>query len=330
MTPKRRRRKEEEEELQKRKKALKKAYQKDFSSKKRVGSKGISEIHKYILVGSIAIIVIVIVAFQFIKPPPAYCYYTEGDFIYATLDQDSENIAFNHIVAWYQVTPKNVKISCDIQDYYDFSFDFILPNYPSNRFILDGIEFQLIEESSTSIWTVFLENGTPLQMSSWVNLTDIYLTPPSIDKNSPTIVNFRLDIITCIPVDLCNISLEFNKNLENTSIEFSSITEGTADSEMLSFFTQKENIPANTHVVLDFNLAINTNFTLSELNLLKKGKINLEMNDKLIVSFIPDSNFKESQLSFSESAYENNKPTLIQSKFLNIIIEVPYYNITIN
>jgi hypothetical protein len=330
----RRRRKEEEEELQRQKKALKKSFQKDFSGKKRVGSSRLSDTKKFIIMGSVAIVIILIVTIQFINPPKPVCYFTEVDFIYANLDQDAENITFNRILAWYYLKPVHTQLSCDVRDFFDTSFGYDIVVKPDSiedsiDDVVGDIVFRFNEESSAFSFSTFMENGTPLQISTWVNLSAIELTPSSISKGVPTVVNFKLDIVSSTAVDLCNISLAFNKNLENTTIEFSSISNGTADSDELTFYTSKEDIPANTHILLDFNLSITTSSTLSERNLLSNGEIHLVLENKLLSSFNPYTQFKESGVDFSAFLYKT-EPSVEKTKLLDVVINVPFYNITIN
>ena len=329
----RRQRKEEEEELQRKKKALKKSYQREHSGKKRVGSKKFSDTQKYVLAGGIAIVIIVIVAVQFIRPPPPYCYYTEGDYILATLDQDSETISFDRLVMFYRLSPQYTTLSCDIQDFFDsayFSTDNILVEPPEidASINVDDIVYRFTEEASSLSFTTIMENGTPLLTSTWVDIVGINMSPSTITQGVTTVVNFKLEIIATTSVDHCNISLQFNKNLENTSIEFSSNTSGLVNEEELIFYTVQESLSANTHIYLDFDLSINTNLT-SEANLLENGEIHVVINNKLLGDFAPYSDFKVSYIDFSPFLYET-EPTVEKTNFLNVVVDVPYYNITIS
>ncbi len=324
--PPRRRRREEEEDLQRQKKALKKSYEKIHPEKKSVGTKRISDTTKFILIASVAIIVIIIVAVQF-RPPPPICYYTEGDFVHATLDQDTQQITFDHITAWYRLRPYHTSLSCDIIDYFDSTYSIIKPDLLVEPYVdADSITYSFSEETSTISWETIMENGTALQMSTWVNLTTMQLSPSSIPKGVATIVNFKIEIVTCVAVDQCNISLRFNKNLVNTSIEFVSITNGTADSNNLIFSINKVNIPAASTVLLNFSLLINTTLQTSPLNLIQWGAIHLLMKNRLLGTFPAYSKFKESTLTFIEFDYQEY-PELKKTNFLDIVIDIPYYKI---
>ena len=330
MSSKKRSRKEED--LQKKKKALKRAFQKEYSGKKRVGSKRLSDTQKYLIVGVTAIVIIFVVAVQFMKPPIPYCYFTEGDFVYATLDQDAQNITFSYINAFYYLSPKNTYLSCDIVDYFDpaFNFDFITePASIDATELSDHLLYRISNRTAAFSYYTRMENGTPLQMSTWVNLTEMVVTPSTIPKGITTIVNFKIDIVTCTAIDRCNISLQFNRDLENTTITFSSITNGTADESSLYFYTKQESLSANTHVVLDFNLSINTNLSLSAVNLLNIGEIHLVIDNKLLSAFAPYSKFKESTLTFAGFMYDT-EPTVVKARFLDIVVEIPSYTISIS
>ena len=326
MSP-RRRRKEEEEEIKKQRKALKKSFKQTHESTRKIGSRKLSDTQKYLLIGSVVGILCVIVAVQFLPPPIPYCYYTEADFVHATLDQDTQTISFNRIIAWYRARPINTYLSCNIMDFFNESFDVrVNPSTIDSSITSNDILYRFTDESSTLMWETFMENGTPLAMSTWVNITTISITPSSVQKGITKEVNFKLDIVMCVAVDRCNISLELNKNLVNTSIVFLSIKNGTVNVAELIFFTTKTSLSANKHVILDFNLSINTNQTVSSLNLLKKGTIHLVMNNKLIDSYLSSLNFKESNIDFSGFLYER-VPKVVKTNFLDIVINIPYYKI---
>jgi hypothetical protein len=214
MSRRRRRRREEEEDLQKQKKALKKSFQKQYSDKKQVGSKRLSDTQKWSLIVGVTIVIVVIIGIQVFRPPSPLIYYTEGDFIYATLDQDTQNISFNQIVSYHHLKPRNTVISCEIDDYFDPAFNYDLKTLPetiSATVYTNYIHYSFTEEDSTVSFSTIMENGTELDMTSWVDLVKMTISPSSISSGVPTLVNFSLHIKPTLAVDRCNISLTFNK-----------------------------------------------------------------------------------------------------------------------
>ncbi len=333
MSGRRRRRREEEEERQKHKKALKKSFQKKYSDKKRVGSKRLSDTQKWSLIVGVTFVIIIIISIQFFRPPGPLIYYTEGDFIYATLDQDTQNISFNQIVAYHHLRPRNTVISCEIDDYFDPAFNYDLKTLPETIAATnysDYIRYSFTEEDSSISFATTMENGTELDMGSWVNLVMMNISPSFISSGVPTLVSFSLRIKPTVAVDRCNISLTFNKTLGDTTLEFISVENGTADEDDLIFTVEEENLAADSLVTLDFTLQITTTTALSELNLLDTGEIHLVLNNKLLKDFTGYSNFKEATVNIAPFYLEDKVPSLEKVRFLDVVIDVPYYNIDIS
>jgi len=333
MASRRHLRKEEEEELKRQKKELKKSYEKTRPTSKKLGAKQFSDTQKYMLVGSIALVIIIIVAVQFLIPPAKICYFSEGDYVYATLDQDSQKINFNRIIAYYSILPEHTTVDCDIVDYYNATYSLKPPaqpisSYPSSS----SIKYQLAEVVSQLTWACLMENGTKLQMSPWINKTTMTTNPLGVNRYTPTNVFFQLEIKTQVQVDRYNASLKFNLNIPNTKITFWSITNGTANATSFAqngiIFTQGVNLSAKSIILLDFILQINTSRPLGELNLLQSGSVYLVKNDKLLENFAGASAFKESEIDFTGFGL-GQEPTLVKTKFLNIVVNIPYYNITV-
>jgi hypothetical protein len=331
MATRRRLRKEDQEELKRRKKELRKSYEKTRPDSKKVGSKRISDTQKYLLVGSAAIIIIVIISIQFLIPPVPICYYTESDFVYATLDQDSQKVSFNRIIAHYLIRPDHTEVNGNIYDYFNSSYKIAPPDQPAHSSppYVNSITYTLANVKVPLIWACRMENGTALQMSTWINKTVMTLTPSSIPKNVLRNVNFRLAITTQISVDRYNISLKFNKNLPNTSINFVSIKNGTSFfNQNGTIFTQGVNLAARSTILLDFNLSIITAPSFSELNFLEYGNFYLVKKGELLQSYAGASAFRESEIFFTGFGL-SDEPTLKKTKFLDIVGIIPYFNITL-
>jgi hypothetical protein len=173
-----------------------------------------------------------------------------------------------------------------------------------------------------------MEDGTPLVMSTWVGVTEISVTPSSIVHNTKRLVRFKLDIVTHVAVDRCNISLQFYKNPPSTTVQFHNISKGMVNQTTLTFYTNNLTVPAESHVILDFYLSINSTIAQS-LNLLQKGTIHLKMNNKVLGAFPSYSHFKESTIVFSGFYPEGDPPELKKSSFLDIVVQVPVFKITI-
>ena len=187
MPQRRRLKKEEEEKLQQQKKALKKSYQKSYSGSKHVGSSRISDTKKYLLIAAVAGVIIIIVAVQFLVPPEPYCYFTEADFIHATLDQGTQSITFDRIVAWYHLRAKHTTINCDILDDYNDTYELELPPVSSHlsatEYGGDQILYQITDVSSVLSFATTMENGTDEpQMSTWVSLSTMETNPTDIER----------------------------------------------------------------------------------------------------------------------------------------------------
>jgi len=330
MATRRRLRKEDQEEIQHRKKELRKSYEKSNSGKKKGSAKRLSDTQKYLIVGSVAVIIIIIVAVQFLTPPTPTCYYTEGDFVYASLDQDSQTISFNHIVAFYLVRPAYTTINCDITDFFNSTYQLTKPAQPTSDSDAGSITYHLTEVKLPLIWSSAMKNGVPLQMSSWINEVHMTLTPSSIPKTGETKnVNFLLAITTQVPVDRYNLTLKFNKNIPSTTLKFINIKNGISFFPINgTIFTQGLNLTAKSTILLNFNLSVSTTQSLSELNLLETGVLNLFKQDQLLQSYAGASAFKESEINFKGFGL-GQEPNLQKSKFTNIVVNIPYYNITL-
>ncbi|NVM53884.1 MAG: hypothetical protein HWN66_09295 [Candidatus Helarchaeota archaeon] len=326
--PKRRRlRKEEEEKLQLQKKSLKKSFQKSYSGSKRIGSKRLSDTKKYALIAAVAIVIIIILAVQFLVPPEPICYYTEADFVHATLDQGTQTISFDRIIAWYYLKAEHATVNCDIDDYYNDTYDLELPpasSHLTSSVAADQILYSVTEVTSVLLFETVMENSTvPLQMSTWVNLTIMNTTPSSISSGVETEVNFRLEIVTSVAVDHYNISLDFNQNLAQTTLTYVSIAHGTPNVGELLFYTRGGSLSADSSIILDFTLTVNSSLSGS-LNLLEEGEIHLVLDNQLLESSYSD--FKESEVTFTYGMEQ--RPRLEKTKFLDIVVDIPYYNIT--
>lgn len=143
-------------------------------------------------------------------------------------------------------------------------------------------------------------------------------------------ISFRIAIITQFQIDRFNASLQFIPNDSNTTLTFN-----TCISNNTSFFTQNRtiitqgvNLSAKSTIVLDFNLQVYTLRPIGELNLLKSGSIYLVKNNQLLEPFAGASAFKESEIDFTGLGL-GEKPTLIKTKSLAIVVNIPCYNITI-
>ncbi|MHA1129308.1 MAG: hypothetical protein ACTSQQ_00730 [Candidatus Helarchaeota archaeon] len=328
----RRQRKEEKEELQKHKKALKKSYQKKFAGKKRIGTKKLTDTQKWGLIVGVTLIIIMIVGVQFFKPPSPLISYTEGDFIYANLDQNTQNISFKRIIAYHYLKPRNTKISCDIDDYFDQTFNYqfkTLPETISATTFSNYTHYEFIEEKSVISFATTMENGTELDMSSWVDLVGMTTNPSAIPSGVPTLVNFSLHLKTTVAVSYCNISLTFNKTLADTTLEYYNIENGSADEENLVFFVEDHNLEANSLITLDFTLNITTTASVSKLNLLESGESHLVLNDKLLKDFVGYSNFKEASINLAPY-YPEGEPSIEKHKFLDVVINSPDFYIDIS
>ncbi|MDD1778841.1 MAG: hypothetical protein LUQ65_11820 [Candidatus Helarchaeota archaeon] len=330
MASRRHLRKEEEEELKRQKKELKKSYEKTRPTSKKVGAKRVSDTQKYVLVGSVAIVIILIVAIQFLIPPPKICNFSEQDFVYATLDQDTQKINFNRIIAYYSVRPEHTTIDCDITDYFNATYS-LAPQIPPPHSgpYASSIVYQLGDVVSQLTWACVMENGTKLQMTPWINKTVMTTNPLGVNRFTPTNVNFRLAITTQVQVDRYNASLKFNLNIPNTKITFWSITDGTNFfSQNGTIFTQGVNLSAKSTILLNFILQVNSSQPLGELNLLQSGSVYLVKNNQLLESYTGASAFKESEIDFTGFGL-GQEPTLKKSKSLNIVVNIPYYNVTV-
>ncbi|HUX98631.1 MAG TPA: hypothetical protein VMV49_03700 [Candidatus Deferrimicrobium sp.] len=327
MPDRRRLRREEQDELEKKKKALKKSYQKSYTGIKRVGSKRFSDTQKILIVGAATIAIIAILSITFLIPPTPYCYYTEGDFVYASLDYDTKTITFDHIDAWYRLQPRSTTLSCDIVDYFNTSYDIKEPsNVESDPFEPGKIKYSINELKSVKSWILLLENGTPLDMATWVTLNTMTTTPSSIPKGVITSVKFKLDLVTKVAINSYNVSLQLNTNLVNTTIQFQSITNGSYTLSPLKFYTSGDALPASSHILLDFNLTIYTNLTSPKINLLETGELNLVMMNTVLGSYTTGSAFKESTIHFTGIGL-NKEPELVKTKFLNVVVDIPNFNI---
>lgn len=329
MATRRRLRKEDQEERQRRKKELRKSYEKIRPDSKKVGTKRLSDTQKYLIVGSAAIIIIIIVAVQFLIPPTPTCFYTESDYVFASLDQTSQKVTFKNITARYLIRPENTKINCDITDYFNSSYTINPPALPIHTSYGNSITYSLIDVVSPLSWACPM-NGTALPMSDWINNTVMTVVPASVKKGSPTSIHFQLSITTQIHLDQCNISLKFIQNTANTSLSYVSIINGTNYFPInRTFFTQKTNVTAKSTLLLDFTLSITTNLPpLSKLNLLESGTINLVKNDCLLQSYPGASAFQESQIFFKGLGL-GGEPTLKKTKFLDVVVNIPCYNVTV-
>ena len=118
MPARRRLKKEDKEKIEQQKKALKKSFQKDYAGSKRVGSSRLSDTKKWTIILGSAAIIVVLLSLVFLTIPPPRCYYTEGDYVHATLDHHTQTLTFDHVLAWYRVRPRYTTISCNIVDYW--------------------------------------------------------------------------------------------------------------------------------------------------------------------------------------------------------------------
>ena len=335
MASRRHLRKEEEEELKRQKKELKKSYEKARPGSKKVGAKRFSDTQRYLLVGSVAIIIILIVAIQFLIPPKPYCYFTERDYVYATLDQDKQQVDFSRIVAHYTIVPEHTSIDCDITDYFNSSYNLALPSPPVSTNTSNTILYQLADVSSTLIWATSMVPRTgaaALKMSPWINKTTM-LTPSVIRSKPPTSISFRLAIITQTQVDRFNASLQFNLTIPGTTLTFNNcIANNTANYTSFAqngiISTQGVNLSAQSTIVLSFTLEVSSTQPVGELNLLKSGSIYLVKNDRLLDSFAGASAFKGSEIHFTGFGL-GQEPTLEKTKSLTLMVNVPCYNLTI-
>lgn len=322
--------KEEEEHLQKQKTALKKSYQKKKLDSKHVGSKRFSDTKKYLIIGTVAGIIIVLITVQFLIPPQPLVYYTEADFVFATLDQDGQNITFNRIQAYYSLHPSHTSLNCNIVDYYNTSYSILPPVFPITPIIWGNeIEYFFANETSDLSWTTIMENSsTPLQMSTWLNFSSMLVTPSSVPRGIPTEVNFYLEIVTTTNVDHYNASLKIKDPIELTSVSTIGVYNGSYDADNFTFWTQGHNLVPGSSIVLNFSLIIDTSLLWSELNLLETGELQLRIKDTLLSDYQDYSAFKESIIDFSGLGL-GPEPALRKSKFLNIVLNIPYYNVTI-
>ena len=331
MASRRHLRKEEEEELKRKKKELKQSYEKARPGSKKVGSKRVSDTQKYVLVGSVAIVIILIVAVQFLIPPKPICYFTERDYVYATLDQDKQQVDFSRIVAHYTIVPEHASIDCDITDYFNSSYNLALPSTPVSTNTSSTILYQLADVSSTLIWatTMVPRTGATLQMSPWINKTTM-LTPSTYRTQSLSI-SFRIAIITQIQVDRFNASLQFIPNNPSTTLVFNNCNSNNTSffTQNRTIFTQGLNLSAKSTILLSFVLEVYTTSSLAELNLLQSGSIYLVKNNQLLEPFAGASAFKESVIDFTGFGL-GQEPTLKKTKTLTIAVNIPYYNISIS
>jgi hypothetical protein len=98
----------------------------------------------------------------------------------------------------------------------------------------------------------------------------------------------------------------------------------------LIFIVEEENLAADSLVTLDFTLQITTTTALSELNLIEAAEIHLVLNNKLLKDFPGYTNFTEAVINLAPFYLENELPTLDKAKLLDVVIDVPYYNIDIS
>ncbi len=331
MPARRRLKKEEKEELDQKKKALKKSFKKDFAGSKRVGSSRISDTRKWILIATAIGVIAVLISVVFLVTPPPYCYYTEVDYVYSTLDQDTQNLTFDYILAWYKVRPRYATVSCNIVDYYNTSYDVELP--PNSSLLVPGtyppdeIWYLINEITETLTFESKLENGTALSMATWINSTTIETSPTSITRNVRTEVNFKIELETLVALDSYNISLKIDRTQVNTTIEHKNTTSGSHSSG--TYYIKGTSLPADSLITLEFNLYINTTLPWAELNLLESGEAHLVMEDQLLKDFSGASDFKKSTFDFNEMI-SGEDPTLVRSEFLDVVIDVPYFNITLS
>ncbi len=329
MPNRRRLKKEEKDELDKQKKSLKKSFQKAHSGSKRVGSKRISDTKKYSLIIGVVVIIVIIISIQFFGPPKPHYYYTEIDFVDATLDQDTQSITFNRIRAWYRLHPKYTTLNCAITDYFNTSFkikepDLIIP--PST--VDNKIFYDFSDLASPVSWETIMENYS-IPMSTWVDIIKMNTTPSSIPRVNETTVNFHLELKTNVALDSYNISLKFYQNLENTTLEAVNMIHGSHDPISFTFITQGNSLAAGSSIILKFDLNITTTNPLSELNFLAAGKVNLVKRNTLLKDYPVTSEFKESTISFVPYLVDEDEPRAYKSTLLNIVVTVPYYNITL-
>ena len=330
MVTRRRLRKEDQEQRNRRKKELRKSYEKTRPGSKSVGAKRLSDTQKYLLVGSVAVAIIIIITVQFLIPPTPTCYYTESDYVIASLDQTSQKVSFNHIVAQYIIRPERTKINCDITDYFNSSYTITPPTQPTHTPppYVSSITYSLADLESPLIWACPM-NGTPLPMTNWINTSTMTISPTSIKRNTPTQIRFRLSITTQIHLDRCNISLKFIQNTINTTLAFFQLYNGTEYFNInRTILTQKTNVTAKSTLLLDFILTITTSQPPSKLNLLEVGAINLVKNNQLLQSYLGASAFKESLITFKGLGL-GGEPSLKKSKFLDVMVNIPCYNITV-
>ena len=330
MPSRRRLKKEEKEELEKKKKALKKSFQKSHADSKRVGSSRISDTKKYGLIIGVAVAIVLIITFTFLGPPEPIYYYTEIDFVHATLDQDTQSITFDRIRAWYKVNPKYTTLSCTITDYFNDSYQIIEPSLPIPPFVSsDEIYYEFNELDSAFSWETIMENGTSLEMSTWVELVKMNTIPSTIIRGNETTVKFYLELKNTFALDSYNISLRFYENPENTTVEHISTVHGSFDSGTFTFSTRGNALAADSSIILEFNLNITSANPLSELNFLASGEVNLVKNDQLLKDYSGASAFKESFVDFTPYLMDEEEPRPIKSTALNVQVSIPYYNVTL-
>ncbi|MHA1265680.1 MAG: hypothetical protein ACTSRS_10660 [Candidatus Helarchaeota archaeon] len=326
-------RRKKQDELIKKKKILKKAFQKQYGGSKRIGSGRISDTQKYILIVAAAFTIILLVSLQFMFPPKPYCYFTEGDIIYATIDQNTQTISFDKIVAWYNLRARNTILTCDITDYYNGTYKISLPSTTTylvaSTLPSDQLLYQINNVDSTLTFKSIMENGTPLYMPTWVELKAFKTTPTAIPRGIRTNVTFDIELQVNTLVDSCNISLSFYKTLNNTTIDYSQIHNGLYDSDSFTFSISKQSLPANSNLNLSFDLSINTTNPSTELNLLKTGTAHAIIQGKLLKDFPGGTLFKEAVLDFSPFG-EGEAPILVATTFLDIFLTIPYFNLTLS
>jgi hypothetical protein len=325
MASRRHLRKEEKEELKRQKKELKKSYEKTRSESKRVGTKRFSDTQRYLLVGSVAAIIIVILAMQFLIPPKQICYFTERDFVYATLGQDKSQADFSRIVAQYSIVAAHTTVNCDITDFFNSSFNLALPSPPVSTNTSNTILYQVSEVSSSLIWATPMIPSKPaaLPMALWINKTEMTVSPSSFAHDTPTYVTFRLAITPQIHVDYYNASLQFNQTIPSTTISLYTINNGTFYLDNGTAFTQGTNLSAKSTILLDFTLVI-TSSLIGKLNLLQRGSVYLVQNGQLLSSFA----FHEAVIDLTGFGLEQ-KPTVEKTKALDIVVNIPFYNVTL-
>ena len=156
---------------------------------------------------------------------------------------------------------------------------------------------------------------------------------PSVTRSISMSVSFQIAIITQIQVDRYNASLKFNLNIPNTTLTFNNcISNCTANATSFAqngiISTQGVNLSAKSTIVLGFNLQVYSSRPLGELNLLQSGSIYLVKNNQLLESFAGASAFKESEIHFTGFGL-GQQPTLEKTKSLNIVVNIPCYNITL-